>query len=66
MEKINISIPVKPVLEENKPTQGVKLFFPPETNLLSSSGAKRERESRLRLNDLAKDRSFASVDMSSS
>lgn len=65
MEKILLPKPSKSVAEENKPAQGVKWSFAPGTNLLSSFGAKVERESKLRLNDFAKElRSFQSVDMS--
>ncbi|KAK4382940.1 hypothetical protein Sango_2725400 [Sesamum angolense] len=65
VEKILLPKPSKSVAEENKPAQGVKWSFAPGTNLLSSFGAKIERESKLRLNDFAKElRSFQSVDMS--
>lgn len=65
MEKILLPKPSNSVAEENKPSQGVKWSFAPGMNLLSSFGAKVERESKLRLNDFAKElRSFSSVDMS--
>lgn len=65
VEKILLPKPTKSVSEENTATQGVKWSFAPGTNLLSSFGAKVERESKLRLNDFAKElRSFRSVDMS--
>lgn len=48
----------KSVAEEDKPGPGVKWSFSP------SFGAKIERESKLRLNDFAKElRSFSSIDM---
>ncbi|KAL3654123.1 hypothetical protein CASFOL_003804 [Castilleja foliolosa] len=65
VEKILLPKQPKSVAEENKPAQGVKWSFAPGTNLLSSFGAKIERESKLRLNDFAKElRSFPIVDMS--
>lgn len=64
VEKILVPKSSTPV-EENKPAQGLKWSFAPGTNLLSSFGAKVERESKLRLNDFAKElRSFPSIDMS--
>lgn len=65
MEKILVPKPSNSVAEESKPAQGVKWSFAAGTNLLSSFGAKVERESRQKLNDFAKElRSFRSVDMS--
>ncbi|KAL2253547.1 UNVERIFIED_CONTAM: hypothetical protein Sindi_0149400 [Sesamum indicum] len=65
VEKILLPKPTKSAAEENKPAHGVKWSFAPGTNLLSSFGAKIERESKLRLNDFAKElRSFQSVDVS--
>lgn len=55
----------KSVAEEDKPASGAKWSFSQGTNFLSSFGAKVERESKMRLNDFAKElRSFSSIDMS--
>lgn len=66
VEKILLPKPRSSSSLENKPsTQGMKWSFSPGTNLLSGLGAKVERESRQRLNELAKElRAFRSVDMS--
>lgn len=50
---------------EKKPTEGMKWSFAAGTNLLPNFGAKIERESKLKLNDFAKElRAFNIVDMS--
>ena len=55
----------KSVAEEDKPASGEKWSFSQGINFLSPSGAKVERESRMRLNDFARElRSFSSIDMS--
>ncbi|KAH6770736.1 RNI-like superfamily protein [Perilla frutescens var. hirtella] len=65
VEKILVPKSSKSVAEEDKPASGAKWSFSPGTNLLSSFGAKIERESKLRLNDFAKElRAFSSIDMS--
>ncbi|THG23879.1 hypothetical protein TEA_004066 [Camellia sinensis var. sinensis] len=66
VEKILLPKPRSSSSLENKPsTQGMKWSFSPGTNLLSGFGAKVERESRQRLNELAEElRAFRSVDMS--
>lgn len=52
-------------VENKSPEQGMKWSFGAGTNLLSGLGAKIERESKLKLNDFAKElRSFSSVDLS--
>lgn len=68
MEKILLPKPLRPSAPENKTSekgQGIKWLFAPGTNLLPGLGAKIERESKLKLNDFAKElRSFKIVDMS--
>ncbi|CAI9261566.1 unnamed protein product [Lactuca saligna] len=55
----------KALVQEKKPTEGVKWSFAAGTNLLPNFGAKIERESKLRLNDFSKElRSFSIVDIS--
>lgn len=65
MEKILQPKPAKTSAEESKSTEGVKWFIAPGTNLLPGFSEKIERESKLRLNEFAKElRSFSIVDMS--
>lgn len=65
MEKILLPKPANTTSEESKSTQGLKWSIAAGTNLLPGFGAKIERESKLRLNDFAKElRSFSIVDMS--
>ncbi|KAK4358196.1 hypothetical protein RND71_023806 [Anisodus tanguticus] len=67
VEKVLLPKPAKTPSEESKPTQGqgVKWSIAAGTNLLPGFGAKIERESKLKLNDFAKElRSFSIVDMS--
>lgn len=65
VEKLMMPKKSKAPAAENKPAQGVKWSFAAGTNLLSNFGAKIERESKLKLNDFAKElRSFSIVDMS--
>ncbi|EPS61167.1 chloroplast envelope protein 1, partial [Genlisea aurea] len=57
--------PAKPAAEISDAGRDVKWSFAPGTNLSSRFGEKVERESRLRLNDFAKElKTFVSVDMS--
>lgn len=52
-------------IENKSPTQGMKWSFAAGTNLLSNLSAKIERQSKLKINEFAKElRSFSSVDMS--
>uniref|UniRef100_M1B9P4 Chloroplast envelope protein 1 n=1 Tax=Solanum tuberosum TaxID=4113 RepID=M1B9P4_SOLTU len=65
VEKVLLPKPAKTTSEESKSTQGLKWSIAAGTNLLPGFGAKIERESKLRLNDFAKElRSFSIVDMS--
>ncbi|KAG6429616.1 hypothetical protein SASPL_107668 [Salvia splendens] len=65
VEKILVPKLTKSVAEEDKPASGEKWSFSQGINFLSPSGAKVERESRMRLNDFARElRSFSSIDMS--
>ena len=52
-------------VENKSPSQGVKWSFAPGTNLFSGVAAKIDRQSKLTLNEFAKElRTFSSVDMS--
>ncbi|KAL6294596.1 hypothetical protein ACE6H2_002738 [Prunus campanulata] len=52
-------------VENKTPAEGMKWSFAAGSNLLTGFGAKTERESKLKLNDFAKElRSFRSVDLS--
>ncbi|CAN4094782.1 unnamed protein product [Withania somnifera] len=65
VEKVLLPKPATTTSEESKSTQGLKWSIAAGTNLLPGFGAKIERESKLRLNDFAKElRSFSIVDMS--
>ncbi|PPS11518.1 hypothetical protein GOBAR_AA09123 [Gossypium barbadense] len=66
VEKLLMPKPSRSSSVENKsPSQGVKWSFAAGTNLLSSVTAKIDRQSKLTLNEFAKElRAFSSVDMS--
>ncbi|KAL1102177.1 hypothetical protein V6Z11_D05G346900 [Gossypium hirsutum] len=66
VEKLLMPKPSRSSSVENKsPSQGVKWSFAPGTNLLSGVTAKIDRQSKLTLNEFAKElRAFSSVDMS--
>jgi hypothetical protein len=66
VEKLLIPKPAKPSSVENKsPPQGMSWSFAVGTNLLPGLKAKIDRESKLKLNEFAKElRTFRSVDMS--
>lgn len=68
MEKILVPKRQRTSSVENKtPAEGMKWSFAAGSNLLTGFGAKIERESKLKLNDFAKElRSFRSVDLSGS
>lgn len=65
VEKLIMPKQLKASSAEKKSTEGLKWSFAAGTNLLPNFGAKIERESKLRLNDFAKElRAFNIVDMS--
>ncbi|KAD3642159.1 hypothetical protein E3N88_31383 [Mikania micrantha] len=64
VEKLTMPKKAKAPAAEKQLTEGVKWSFAAGTNLLPNFGAKFERESKLRLNDFTKERSFTIVDMS--